>query len=97
MKLHSSAFAPQGEIPRRHTCEGDDSAPPLHWDGVPPAARSLAMIGAAMLATGGLWSLVFPIVKDIWSSSFVLVTSGVTVLALAALAKGLMTTEQRVS
>lgn len=44
MHLRSSAFAPNGEIPRRHTCEGDDSAPPLQWDGVPPAARSLVLI-----------------------------------------------------
>ncbi len=44
MKLHSSAFAPYGEIPRRHTCEGDDSAPALQWDGVPSAARSLVLI-----------------------------------------------------
>src|SRR3546814_14011903 len=38
-----------------------------------------------MLVAGGAWSLAFPIVKDIWSSSFVLVTSGITVLALALL------------
>ena len=50
-----------------------------------PAARQLAMAGAAMLVVGGAWSLAFPIVKDIWSSSFVLVTSGITVLALALL------------
>lgn len=50
-----------------------------------PAARKLATIGAAMLVSGGVWSLFFPIVKDIWSSSFVLVTSGITILALALL------------
>lgn len=50
-----------------------------------PAGRQLAMIGAAMLVVGGVWSLAFPIVKDIWSSSFVLVTSGITILALALL------------
>ena len=50
-----------------------------------PAARQLAMAGAAMLVVGGAWSLAFPIVKDIWSSSFVLVTSGITILALALL------------
>ncbi|HEY0594784.1 acyltransferase family protein [Sphingopyxis sp.] len=50
-----------------------------------PAARHLAIVGAGMLAVGGLWSLAFPIVKDIWSSSFVLVTSGITILALALL------------
>lgn len=53
------------------------------------AARELAMIGAAMLVVGGAWSLAFPIVKDIWSSSFVLVTSGITALALAMLHHGL--------
>lgn len=50
-----------------------------------PATRELLIIGSAMLALGGAWSLAFPIVKDIWSSSFVLVTSGITVLALALL------------
>ncbi len=48
-------------------------------------AGNLALIGAAMLVVGGAWGFVFPVVKDIWSSSFVLVTSGVTILALAAL------------
>lgn len=48
-------------------------------------AGALAMIGAAMLVAGVAWGFVFPVVKDIWSSSFVLVTCGVTVLALAAL------------
>jgi predicted acyltransferase len=47
--------------------------------------RLLLLIGAAMVAAGLGWSLAFPIVKDLWSSSFVLVTAGITVLALAAL------------
>ena len=38
-----------------------------------------------MLLVGGMWSLVFPVVKDIWSSSFVLVTCGITTLLLAGL------------
>ena len=44
--LTSSAFHPQGEIPGRYTCEaeGREVSPPLHWTGVPPAARSLALI-----------------------------------------------------
>lgn len=48
-------------------------------------AQRLAIIGAAMVATGFAWGLVFPIVKDIWSSPFVLVTSGLVALALAPL------------
>ena len=47
--------------------------------------RLLAGAGAAMLATGIAWSFAFPIVKDIWSSPFVLVTAGLTVLTLAVL------------
>jgi Raf kinase inhibitor-like YbhB/YbcL family protein len=44
MELSSSAFDPLGAIPRRHTCEGDDVAPPLRWSGVPAEARSLVLI-----------------------------------------------------
>jgi predicted acyltransferase len=44
----------------------------------------LILAGVAMLVAGYLWGFAFPIVKDIWSSSFVLVTSGITVLSLAA-------------
>lgn len=44
MDLISHAFAPQGEIPRVHTCEGQDRAPPLAWQGVPAGTRSLALV-----------------------------------------------------
>jgi Raf kinase inhibitor-like YbhB/YbcL family protein len=44
MELTSTAFAPMGEIPRRHSCEGEDVAPPLSWRGAPAAARSLVLI-----------------------------------------------------
>lgn len=47
------------------------------------AFRQLAIIGAAMLVAGILWGFAFPVVKDIWSSTFVLVTSGITALLLA--------------
>jgi predicted acyltransferase len=47
--------------------------------------RTIAFAGFAMLVTGILWGLVFPIVKDIWSSTFVLTTSGISMLLLAAL------------
>ncbi|WP_200879124.1 acyltransferase family protein [Sphingopyxis sp. MWB1] len=49
------------------------------------SAGMLALAGAAMLGVGLGWSLWFPVIKDIWSSSFVLVTCGITTLALAAL------------
>jgi len=44
MTLTSTAFTANGEIPARCTCEGDDLAPELAWSGVPPAAKSLALI-----------------------------------------------------
>jgi predicted acyltransferase len=56
----------------------------LHTQGV-RRLRALAMAGAAMLLVGIAWGFVFPIVKDIWSSTFVLVTTGVSLLALAGL------------
>lgn len=47
--------------------------------------RTLGIAGVAMLGIGLAWSLAFPIIKDIWSSSFVLVTCGITLIALAVL------------
>jgi Raf kinase inhibitor-like YbhB/YbcL family protein len=44
MTLTSSSFQQGAEIPTRHTCEGDDTSPPLAWSGVPPEAKSLALI-----------------------------------------------------
>jgi Raf kinase inhibitor-like YbhB/YbcL family protein len=46
LSLTSSAFNQQGEIPARYTCEakGREVSPPLSWTGVPPGAKSLALI-----------------------------------------------------
>jgi hypothetical protein len=44
LSLRSSAFDDGGEIPREHTCEGNDTSPPLGWSGVPWDARSLVLI-----------------------------------------------------
>ena len=44
LTLTSPAFAPLGEIPKRHTCDGEDVSPPLAWTGVPPGTKSLALI-----------------------------------------------------
>ena len=42
--LASPAFAPQGAIPRRHTCDGEDVSPPLAWSGAPAGTKSFALI-----------------------------------------------------
>ncbi|MBI2382765.1 MAG: YbhB/YbcL family Raf kinase inhibitor-like protein [Gammaproteobacteria bacterium] len=44
MQLMSSAFAPNGAIPVKYTCEGQDVSPPLTWADVPAGAKSLALI-----------------------------------------------------
>ena|SRR5687767_8386093 len=44
MELTSTAFADGAEIPARYTCEGEDTAPPLRWSGLPDGTRSLALI-----------------------------------------------------
>lgn len=42
--LRSSAFAPDGPIPVRYTCEGKDLSPPLTWTDPPAGTKSLALI-----------------------------------------------------
>ena len=44
LTLTSTAFADGGEIPKRYTCDGENISPPLSWAGVPPNAKSLALI-----------------------------------------------------
>jgi len=44
MKITSRAFEHEGEIPPRHTCEGDDVSVPLAWTGAPAGTKSLALI-----------------------------------------------------
>jgi len=42
--LTSAAFAHQGAIPTKYTCEGADVSPPLTWIDLPPGSKSLALI-----------------------------------------------------
>jgi predicted acyltransferase len=44
----------------------------------------LSASGLAMVAAGLIWSFWFPIIKLLWTSSFVLVTGGISCLLLAA-------------
>ena len=44
MTLNSPAFKPNGRIPSKYTCEGEDVSPPLAWEGVPDGAKSLVLI-----------------------------------------------------
>jgi Raf kinase inhibitor-like YbhB/YbcL family protein len=44
MNLISSAFAQNGAIPKKYTCDGNDTSPPLFWSGVPAEVKSLVLI-----------------------------------------------------
>ncbi len=46
-------------------------------------ARGLALAGLASLAAGLVWGLAFPIIKNIWTSSYVLFAGGWSLLLLA--------------
>ncbi len=58
----------------------------LQSPAVPDRKKAGYLIGAgiACLITGWLWHLNFPVIKKIWTSSFVLVASGYSCLLLAA-------------
>src|SRR5262249_1157066 len=45
---------------------------------------ALVMAGLASIAAGYLWSIDFPVIKKIWTSSYVLVAGGWSLLLLAA-------------
>ena len=44
LALTSSAFTPNGAIPKQYTCQGSDSSVPLAWSGLPSATKSLVLI-----------------------------------------------------
>lgn len=44
MKIHSEAFEHEHEIPQKHTCEGENTSPPLAWRDLPEGTESLALI-----------------------------------------------------
>ncbi|MBI3544060.1 MAG: YbhB/YbcL family Raf kinase inhibitor-like protein [Deltaproteobacteria bacterium] len=44
MRLTSSTFQMNGEIPKRHSGEGDDLSPPLEWSDIPGGTREFAII-----------------------------------------------------
>ncbi len=44
LTLTSAAFKLQGEIPSRHTCDGEDVSPALSWTGAPAGTKSFALV-----------------------------------------------------
>jgi Raf kinase inhibitor-like YbhB/YbcL family protein len=44
MTIQSTAFAPNGAIPKKFTGEGEDVSPALSWSNLPPGTKELALI-----------------------------------------------------
>lgn len=69
LQLSSSAFAPLGAIPKKHTGEGADVSPPLAWHKLPAKARSLAIVchdpDAPLVTTGGTYGYVHWVLYNI--------------------------------
>jgi Raf kinase inhibitor-like YbhB/YbcL family protein len=42
--VSSTAFAADGEIPVKYTCQGSSVSPPLEWKNVPPDVKQLALV-----------------------------------------------------
>lgn len=55
MRLTSTAFVHDGDIPARYTCDGDDVSPPLAIEGLPPETVSLVLVMDDPDAPAGTW------------------------------------------
>ena len=53
--LKSGAFTPGQPIPARHTCDGQDLSPELHWSGAPENTRAFALLCDDPDAPSGTW------------------------------------------
>jgi len=54
-ELQSPAFSSGGEIPVRHTCDGQDLSPLLRWTDPPSKTKSFALIADDPDAPVGTW------------------------------------------
>jgi len=55
MKILSTAFEHNGQIPKKFTCDGSDVNPPLKFEDIPSEAKSLALIVDDPDAPAGTW------------------------------------------
>ncbi len=44
LQITSNAFAHEGGIPKRFTCDGEDISSELSWSGIPDGAQGLVLI-----------------------------------------------------
>ncbi|MGD9562578.1 MAG: acyltransferase family protein [Pyrinomonadaceae bacterium] len=62
--------------------DGDEKMPAATAGGTERRALGLFFAGTVLLAVGWSWSLVFPLNKSLWTSSYVVYTSGLALLTL---------------
>jgi len=55
ISVSSEAFEEGGTIPSKYTCDGEDISPPLKWEGIPEATKSIALIADDPDAPMGTW------------------------------------------
>ena len=55
MRLTSTAFEDEGDIPARYTCDGDDISPALAVEDLPPETASLVLVMDDPDAPVGTW------------------------------------------
>ena len=53
--LSSLSFRNNQPMPAKHSCEGEDASPALHWEGAPAGTKSFALICDDPDAPGGSW------------------------------------------
>ncbi|MFC1515721.1 YbhB/YbcL family Raf kinase inhibitor-like protein [Thermodesulfobacteriota bacterium] len=44
MEITSQNFKNQGDIPKKHTCDGEDISPELEWSDIPEGTKSFVLI-----------------------------------------------------
>ena len=55
LSLKSPAFTHEGDIPRKHTCDGADVSPALNWSDPPAGTQSFSLIMDDPDAPGRTW------------------------------------------
>lgn len=55
IQISSGAFANEGFIPQKYTCDGENISPPLTWKNIPSGTKSIAIINDDPDAPVGTW------------------------------------------
>jgi Raf kinase inhibitor-like YbhB/YbcL family protein len=73
MQLTSTALEKGGRIPSRHSCEGEDTSPPLSWRNAPEGTKAYAVIchdpDAPLVSPEGTYGFVHWVLYNIPATS----------------------------